>query len=916
MGLIKNTSDTIKRRVAKSLFFLLVMLVGDISGAVPTTGLVANIYDGTVSTGGTTPMVGAWQGYSYAFSAPPGNATAITILGRNDCGAFIVDNVSVKDGSNNELIVNGAFSGGVSVGAIDSDTGVPTSWTKGGVTGASGSLTVLSQSQATTNGYSNDFGGSSYPALFISLQSGFGGVMQVVPTTAAANYTLSFRMYYQDGVGCGWMGTNATALDSSDTGTITQLLVYAGNPPTGYLAYPSVTTNAAGSVGSTVATLNATVIDNGAATTVTFEYGTASGSYTSLGVVPDTNGSISAGSGTTAVTKALAGLTGSTTYYYRVKAVNSQGTNYGAQQSFTTSAPVYTVTFNGNGNTGGSMSPQTASISTALTSNSFIRSGYTFAGWSTSAGGSVAYSDGASYSFAADVTLYAQWTSNACPQGSYSATGNLPCTTAPAGTYVGTTGATSATNCPAGTYNPSTGSTSPAACQTSPVGTYSPAGSPSSTNCAIGTYNPVTGGASSAACLLAPAGKYVSTTGASSATSCLAGTYNPNTGSTSAAACIATPAGSFSAAGASSATACAAGTFSASAGSASCTPAPAGSFVGSTGATSATQCAAGSFSSSTGSVACTPAPAGSFVAGTGGTSATQCAAGSYSSSTGSTACTLAPAGSFVPSTGATSATLCPANTTSAAGATSCSAIINGACGALANVGSAFQPSGAGLCSAGSASAVASASPWTWSCAGSNTGTTAQCSAPNGTTATSSGSTRAVLSAGTWAVDLVGTTNGLPNTAGTIGTTGNAKSPSTAPGGFSFPHGLYDFTLTGGTGPATVVLTYPTPLPAGTVYWKYGKTPTNATPGWYQFPGAVFSADRLTITLTLNDGELGDDDAVVNGVISDPGGPGVPAAAIDGMGIPTLSEWSLMLLASLMALFGVTQVRRRLQAQAG
>jgi uncharacterized repeat protein (TIGR02543 family) len=68
-----------------------------------------------------------------------------------------------------------------------------------------------------------------------------------------------------------------------------------------------------------------------------------------------------------------------------------------------------TVTFNNNGGSG-SMTNQTASASTALSSNLFTRSGYYFSGWNTASDGSgTTYTDGASYSFTSDVTLYAQW---------------------------------------------------------------------------------------------------------------------------------------------------------------------------------------------------------------------------------------------------------------------------------------------------------------------------------------------------------------------------------------------------------------------------------------------------------------------------------------------------------------------------
>jgi len=70
----------------------------------------------------------------------------------------------------------------------------------------------------------------------------------------------------------------------------------------------------------------------------------------------------------------------------------------------------HTVTFDGNGNDGGSMSNQTASSPTALTANGYTQTGCAFTGWNTASDGSgTSYADGATYSFGADITLYAQW---------------------------------------------------------------------------------------------------------------------------------------------------------------------------------------------------------------------------------------------------------------------------------------------------------------------------------------------------------------------------------------------------------------------------------------------------------------------------------------------------------------------------
>jgi hypothetical protein len=53
--------------------------------------------------------------------------------------------------------------------------------------------------------------------------------------------------------------------------------------------------------------------------------------------------------------------------------------------------------------------------------------------------------------------------------------------------------------------------------------------------------------------------------------------------------------------------------------------------------------------------------------------------------------------------------------------------VNGACGSANGTATSSAPS-ANLCSVGTPSSVAGAGPWTWSCAGTNGGTTAQCSA--------------------------------------------------------------------------------------------------------------------------------------------------------------------------------------------
>ncbi len=135
----------------------------------------------------------------------------------------------------------------------------------------------------------------------------------------------------------------------------------------------------------------------------------------------------------------------------------------------------------------------------------------------------------------------------------------------------------------------------------------------------------------------------------------------------------------------------------------------------------------------------------------------------------------------------------------------------------------------------------------------------------------------------------------------------AASLATLPPRVTLPHGAVSLRLTNGTpgSNATVVLTYPEELPAGTRYYKYGATAGNPADHWYAYPGAVISGN--TITLTLTDGGAGDSDLSVNGIIADPGGPAWITQ--DVAPIPTLPQWAMMLLAGIMGMLALSKVQR-------
>ena len=207
----------------------------------------------------------------------------------------------------------------------------------GGVppTSATSAATGISSSSATFNGSVNansfnttvkfQYGTStSYTATVTASQSPVTGTtstsVSYVITGLIPNQTYHYRV----------MGSNvADTTYGSDAAFTTTAIV------------PTVSTSAATSIGSTSATFNGTVNANNASTAVTFEYGLD----TSYGTTATAAQSPVTGTTATSVSKAVSGLIPNTTYHYRVKGVNTAGTTYGGDLTFTTpkSAPVVTT---------------------------------------------------------------------------------------------------------------------------------------------------------------------------------------------------------------------------------------------------------------------------------------------------------------------------------------------------------------------------------------------------------------------------------------------------------------------------------------------------------------------------------------------------------------------------------------------
>jgi uncharacterized protein (TIGR02145 family) len=190
---------------------------------------------------------------------------------------------------------------------------------------ATTAVTDITATTATSGGIVVSDGGAAITAR------GICWGIAANPTTAGTKTT--------DSDGTGQFVSNITGIDA---GTLYHVRAYATNSVgTAYGAdlsfsslgqVPSATTLAATDITATGSTLNGTVNANYSSTTVTFEYGLT----TDYGSIAPAIPSPVTGNTGTNVSAELTDLTSVTTYHFRIKAVNSLGTEYGTDMSFTT----------------------------------------------------------------------------------------------------------------------------------------------------------------------------------------------------------------------------------------------------------------------------------------------------------------------------------------------------------------------------------------------------------------------------------------------------------------------------------------------------------------------------------------------------------------------------------------------------
>ncbi|WP_369641898.1 IPTL-CTERM sorting domain-containing protein [Acidovorax sp. A79] len=131
-------------------------------------------------------------------------------------------------------------------------------------------------------------------------------------------------------------------------------------------------------------------------------------------------------------------------------------------------------------------------------------------------------------------------------------------------------------------------------------------------------------------------------------------------------------------------------------------------------------------------------------------------------------------------------------------------------------------------------------------------------------------------------------------------------PSTAPANRTLPHGAFEFLATGCTGSVTISITYPTPLPEGVQFWKFGPATAGAqTSTWFLWTEAALSPDRRTVTYSITDNGIGDSD-IAAGRIRD---PLAPALGSDPTSIPVNNPWALAALAAILGWMGLRRQQR-------
>jgi hypothetical protein len=301
-----------------------------ISAPTVTTTAASNIAITTATSGGNVTSDGGAtltaKGVCWNTSANPTTSNSLT----NDGTGTGVYTSSITGLSANTLYHVRAYatnSQGTSYGSDSQFTTLSASTTPTVTTTA---ITNIATTTASSGGNVTSDGGASVTAKGVCWGTGSN------PTTANSNTN--------DGTGTGSYTSSIIGLSASTT---YHVRAYATNSVgTAYgsdvqfttltpVVIPTVTTTSASQVTVATATTGGNVTSAGGGTV------SARGVCYNTSANPTTaNTHTSDGTGTGAYTSSLTGLTSVTTYYVRAYAINSAGTAYGSQISFTTTAVI------------------------------------------------------------------------------------------------------------------------------------------------------------------------------------------------------------------------------------------------------------------------------------------------------------------------------------------------------------------------------------------------------------------------------------------------------------------------------------------------------------------------------------------------------------------------------------------------
>ncbi|RYU73612.1 beta strand repeat-containing protein, partial [Hymenobacter persicinus] len=254
------------------------------------------------------------NGAAATFGSATATAVTATVAAGNTTGSVVV-----SDGTTNYTVPGGSFT----VTAAPSVTTTATTAIGATSATANGNVTSANNSTITERGFVYSL--SPNPRVGASgttkvTATGTTGAFSASLASLASNSTYYVAAYAINGVG--------TSYGNDD--------IFTTLPPP---VVATLTTNPVTAIAATSATSGGNITaDGGDAVTVRgIVYGTTPNPR--LGGTGVTN--VVSGSGTGSFTANLSGLTANTTYYVAAYATNTAGTGYGADQSFTTTAPPF-----------------------------------------------------------------------------------------------------------------------------------------------------------------------------------------------------------------------------------------------------------------------------------------------------------------------------------------------------------------------------------------------------------------------------------------------------------------------------------------------------------------------------------------------------------------------------------------------